>query len=141
MQPKMQLKVKRQLINFVLFLATAGAGVAVGGYLPQLYKEWRGSTHSGDFAVHVDNLPHALTLYGTSTCPHCVAARKYLQQAQVLFNDLLVDESKSAEQSFKQLNQDGVPVLVSKNQLVVGFDQKAYAALLKEHALKLKGMN
>ncbi|GGC78942.1 glutaredoxin domain-containing protein [Undibacterium terreum] len=67
----------------------------------------------------------------THTCPHCKKARDYLEQAGVPYNDQIIDESKSAEESFKTLGEKYVPVLVSSTELVVEFDQKAYANLIQ----------
>jgi glutaredoxin len=70
-----------------------------------------------------------LTLYGTTTCPYCAAARKYLHEAGIPFNDIIIDKSQAATKAFRQLNEKAVPVLVSANRLVVGFDRNAYAEL------------
>jgi glutaredoxin len=126
----MNQKIKKDLLNVILLAGTAAVAVFIGSNLPQLIGQWRGPIRSGDFAVHVEKMPHQITLYGTSTCPHCQTARTYLRDAGIAFNDLIVDQSKSAEASFKQLEQKGVPVLVSSHKMVVGFDAKAYTEVV-----------
>lgn len=116
--------------------ATAAAAATIGSQLPQLYNKWRGPFKNGDFSAHIAKLPHRLTLYGTSTCPHCLSARAYLKQSGIAFNDLVVDQSKFAEAGFRQLNENGVPILVSKHRLVVGFQTQAYDELIKNEVLK-----
>jgi hypothetical protein len=52
-----------------------------------------------------------------------------LQEAKIPFNDLIIDKSKLAAESYKKLQEVGVPVLVSADRLVVGFNPKLYAEL------------
>lgn len=79
--------------------------------------------------MHVAQQPNNLTLYGTTTCPHCVSAREYLREKGIPFNDMIIDKSDTASIAFRQLEEKAVPVLVSVNRLVVGFDRNAYAEL------------
>ena len=123
--------VKSWATNIVLFAVTAGAAVIVGSRLPHWIEDWRGPIRGGDYSLHVDKQPYRLTLYGTSTCPHCAAARDYLRQAGIAFNDVVIDKSKAAEDNFRKLEQNGVPVLVSDKQLVLGFDAKAFNEIIR----------
>lgn len=129
----MKEKVKGLAVNVVLIAVTAAAAVALGSQAPSWYKQWRGPAVSGDFSMHVANQPHKLTLYGTKTCKFCKAARAYLDKAGIPFNDLLVDESKEASKRYSELGQEGVPVLVSGKELVVGFNEKAYNDFVKSN--------
>lgn len=99
---------------------------ALGSQIPSLYNTWRDRERGGDFSRHVSGLPHAITLYGTTTCQYCQAARSYLQQSGISFNDSLVDQSTSARERFALLKESGVPVLVTKDRLIVGFEEDQY---------------
>jgi glutaredoxin len=115
--------------NLTVVLFTALVAILLGLQLPNLVKKWNGPFKMGDFSMHVAQQKNKLTLYGTTSCPHCHSAREYLRQSGIPFNDVVIDQSKSGAEAFKQLKERAVPVLVSANRLVVGFDQKAYAEL------------
>lgn len=123
-------------MNIVLMAVTAAAAVAIGSQLPHLYKKWRGPFKSGDFSAHIAKQPYRLTLYGTTTCPHCESARAYLKKSGVAFNDQVLDTSKEAAANFNMLNEKAVPVLVSKHKLVVGFKALEYDQLIKSEIQK-----
>lgn len=72
-----------------------------------------------------------LTLYGTTTCKYCIAARAHLHKAGVEFQDVLIDKSKDNERQFAALDQKAVPVLVTANEMVVGFDADDFEEIIK----------
>lgn len=115
--------------TIAIILLTASIAIFLGNQLPFFLKKWRGPFKEGDYQAHVARHEAKLTLYGTTTCPHCQSAREYLQKSGIPFNDLVIDRSESAAKSFKQLKESAVPVLVSAKLIVVGFDQKAYSEL------------
>lgn len=131
MQVQIQSKFKQYLKEGTLLLATAALALGLGSQVPHLIEWWQGPFKKGDYAAHVKSLPHRLTLYGTSTCPHCATAREYLKQAGIPFNDLILDQNKTAAETYKQLGEKAVPVLVSENRMLVGFNREAYAELAK----------
>jgi glutaredoxin len=124
-------KPKALLSNIAMIAATAALAAFLGSNLPQLIKQWRGPFTSGDFSSHVANQPYKLTMYGTTSCPHCASARAYLKQAGIAFNDVMIDQSPAARDAYRQLNQGGVPVLVAENKLVVGFSQAVYEQFIR----------
>lgn len=128
----MDLNVKKFTLNALLMVATAAAAVAIGSQLPHLYKKWQGPFKNGDFSAHIKSQNQSLTLYGTTTCPHCEAARAYLKKNAIAYNDQVLDKSKEAEAKFKLLNEKAVPVIVSADKLLVGFNEEEYAQLIKK---------
>jgi glutaredoxin len=122
---------KKQILakNVIVFLFTAALAISLGQQLPWMINRWNGPLKKGDYSIHVAQQKNKLTLYGTTTCPHCASARKYLNDAKIPFNDLVIDQSKPAAELFKKLRETGVPVLVSTDRLVVGFNPKAYSEL------------
>jgi glutaredoxin len=123
------MKQKRVVKDVATIVVTAAFAIALGSQLPKLIALWRGPYKTGDYNAHVANLPYKLTLYGTTTCPHCASARAYLKQAGIAFNDQLIDQSKVAAAAYAKLNEAYVPVLVSKHELIVGFKEREYANL------------
>lgn len=126
--------IKKIAVNSLLITLTIAAAIAVGSQLPNLYQKWHGPARSGDFSAHVSNLPHRITLYGTTTCPYCETARVHLRNAGVPFNDQLVDKSPEVSAMFEKLNENSVPVLVTGSGMIVGFHVKAYDEFLRSHA-------
>ncbi|MES2318541.1 MAG: glutaredoxin family protein [Pseudomonadota bacterium] len=127
----MNAKIKSAIINIALMAITIAAAIAIGSQAPKLYQQWKGHGRTGDFSVHVANQPERLTLYGTTTCQYCAMARAYLKKEGIPFNDRVVDTSKEANALFAQLNEGGVPVLVSEKKLISGFAEKEYGELAK----------
>lgn len=123
---------KQVLLNIVTFAGTALVAIAIGLQLPALFKKTPDPIKKGDFSVHVSDQKHPLTLYGTTTCKYCTAARDYLKQAGVPFNDRLIDRSADASAQYDKLKETGVPVLVSKDRLIVGFDKEFYYKILQQ---------
>lgn len=70
-------------------------------------------------------------VFSTPTCPYCQAAKKYLQQHGVPFEDEDVTRNIFAAQYMVQrTGQQGVPVIQVGNEIVVGFDRARLDALL-----------
>lgn len=118
----------RDGISLVMIIVLA---VLLGTQMPIWYKQFKGPFKKGDYANHISGQPYALTLYGTTTCPHCKTAREFLKQEGIQFNDQLIDQSQVAKAQFKSLGEDGVPVLVSSDRLLSGFNLEAYRKLVE----------
>ncbi|HOC20856.1 MAG: glutaredoxin family protein [Chloroflexi bacterium] len=70
-------------------------------------------------------------VFSTPTCPYCQAAKRYLQQRGVPFEDEDVSQNMIAAQYMVQRSgQQGVPVIQVGNEVVVGFDRARLDALL-----------
>src|SRR5438445_345132 len=117
----MRQQIKKWGLNIILAGATAVLALAIGSQLPTWMKEVRGPYRSGDYREHLAQLPHKLSLYGTTTCPHCAKARDYLKQAGIPFNDQIVDQSKkkAAAAAFKQLDEKDVPRPVPEKKMIL----------------------
>jgi glutaredoxin 3 len=127
----MNAKLKSYLKDAALLTITVVIALVLGSQAPKWYKAWKGPFKRGEYAEHVKSMPYKLTLYGTSTCPHCEAARNYLKQAGIPFNDMNLDKSPVANEAFKKLGEQAVPVLVNENMMLVGFQQEAYVEMAK----------
>ena len=122
-------KLKIWLRDGVMLLAIIAGGIWLGGQIPKWHSQFKGPFKNGDYSQHVKSPAYALTLYGTSTCPHCKTAREFLTEAGIPFNDLVVDKSKVANEAFKTLNEKAVPVFLNGKSLVIGFNKEAYLQL------------
>ncbi len=71
-------------------------------------------------------------VYSTPTCPYCHAAKDFLKENKIAFNDVDVSkDQKAAEEMVVKSGQMGVPVLEIGGQIIVGFDKEAIKKALK----------
>ncbi len=69
-----------------------------------------------------------IKIYALSTCPHCKAAKKFLKDHNLEFENIEVGNNKEAiKEMYKKSRQYGVPVIeIRKNHgvhIIVGFDE------------------
>ena len=67
-----------------------------------------------------------VTVYSTLTCPHCVRAKKFLDDHGIAYAnyDVGADQAK-ADEMVKKSGQMGVPVLDIDGKIIVGFNRDA----------------
>jgi len=107
---------------------SAGALAGYGG--SALLHWWRtpAPLAQGDYSSLLRRAEAPTVLFSLSTCPYCKQARAWLVAHQVPFEELLVDQDTSAKRLFDELNEPGLPVWITEERLVRGFDSDAYAA-------------
>lgn len=71
-----------------------------------------------------------VTVYTSNTCPYCVAAKDFLTENNVEFEEKNVTESLDCREELLSKGYRGVPVLVIGDEEIVGFDQKRISELL-----------
>jgi len=73
-----------------------------------------------------------IIVYSTSTCPHCIQAKKFLDDSGIQYEnfDVSVDSSK-IDEMVKKSGQMGVPVIDIEGEIVVGFDKTKILKLLE----------
>ena len=125
----MNVKPKKLIVEISLMALTVVAAMTLGTHVPGWYEKWKGNNRNGEFSQHVAGRPAPLTLYGTKTCPACIKARAYLRDAGVSFNDRVLEDSESAKQDFQKLGISSVPVLLSDDTLIIGFNKEQYSSL------------
>lgn len=65
-----------------------------------------------------------VTIYTTPTCAFCHAAKEWLEQKQIDFEEIDVSQNQgAAEEMVQRTDQMGVPVIFVGDQYVIGFDQ------------------
>lgn len=71
-------------------------------------------------------------VYSTDTCMWCTKVKQYLNQLNVDFEDLNVDENINyQEEMIKKSHQSGVPVLDINGTIIIGFNKEAIDNALK----------
>lgn len=72
----------------------------------------------------------SVTVYSTPTCPWCDRARDYLRSRNVPFRDVDVSADMNAAREMVQVSgQQGVPVIATDQEVIVGFDQLRLARI------------
>jgi glutaredoxin-like YruB-family protein len=74
-----------------------------------------------------------VTVYSTPTCPWCDRAKSYLKENNVPFveKDVSIDRAAAMEM-VRRSGQQGVPVITTNAEVIVGFDQVRLAKIAKE---------
>ena len=72
-------------------------------------------------------------VYSTNTCPWCVRVKQYLSSKNVPFVEKKVDEDHGAMlEMTRRTGQQGVPVILVNDEVVVGFDRPRLDLLLSD---------
>lgn len=65
-----------------------------------------------------------VTVYTSNTCPHCKAAKNYLKENNIDFEEKNVDEDRSAIDYLVEKGYRGVPVINIDGEDLVGFNKE-----------------
>jgi glutaredoxin len=90
-----------------------------------------------DAGAHPNGTP-VVTIYGTSWCGACRAARQYLTERKIPFADKDIENDPAAAQELRDkaskmgIPTDRVPVIDVRGRLLLGFDRGRIEALLGE---------
>lgn len=78
-----------------------------------------------------------VTVYGTTWCAFCKAAKNYLDSKHVAYTDINIEQDQQAtELIVEKTKQMGVPVIQIGDKFIVGFNkQELETTLLKEGLL------
>lgn len=70
-------------------------------------------------------------VYSTHTCPWCAKAAEYLKKKGIPFDHVYIEDTLGAHKEMLRLSgQEGVPVIVIGDEVIVGFDREAIDAAL-----------
>ncbi|PMC81572.1 glutaredoxin family protein [Anaerococcus hydrogenalis] len=65
-----------------------------------------------------------VTVYTSNTCPHCKAAKNYLRENNIDFEEKNVDQDRSAIDYLVEKGHRGVPVINIEGEDIVGFNKE-----------------
>lgn len=71
-----------------------------------------------------------VVVFTSETCPYCVAAKDFLKENNVDFEEKNVTHSEEARNELISKGYRGVPVILVGEEEVVGFDKNRLSALL-----------
>ncbi|MCC6792248.1 MAG: PDZ domain-containing protein [Thermomicrobiales bacterium] len=73
-----------------------------------------------------------VTVYTTKTCPWCDRAKEYLRANNVTFDEKDVSSDRAAAmEMIRRSGQQGVPVITTEDEVILGFDQVRLARLVE----------
>lgn len=73
-----------------------------------------------------------IKVYSTPACPHCIRAKQFLRDNNIVFEDIDVSsDTKKAQEMMDISGQMGVPVLYIDGKIIVGFDRDRIKELLQ----------
>jgi glutaredoxin 3 len=76
-----------------------------------------------------------VTVYSTKTCPWCDRAKEYLRANNVPYVDKdVASDYEAAMEMIKRSGQQGVPVITTEDEVILGFDQARLARLAEKFA-------
>ena len=74
-----------------------------------------------------------VTIYTSSTCPHCISAKKYLDDRDIEYTEKNVSTDQTAQLELQKLGVMGVPSFNINGEIIVGLDRlKIEKALLNK---------
>ncbi len=71
-----------------------------------------------------------VVMYSTSWCRYCAQARAYFAAKRVRYQEYDVEKSVEAHAEFKRLGGKGVPLIVHGGQVMSGFSERSFEALV-----------
>lgn len=72
-----------------------------------------------------------IRIYSTPTCPYCIRAKQFLNENNIVFEDIDVSsDHAAAEEMVRKSGLMGVPVLDIEGEIIVGFDKERIKQVL-----------
>ncbi|OPY58770.1 MAG: Glutaredoxin-3 [Pelotomaculum sp. PtaU1.Bin035] len=74
-----------------------------------------------------------VTVYTTSTCPHCSHVKEFLSQKGVRFKEFNVaDDERARDEMVRKTGRMAVPTIIVDGHVVVGFNRSELEKLLMQ---------
>lgn len=93
---------------------------------------WRGHVADQDGALLVQRVkPGDIRMISSETCPYCLAARRWMKQEGIPFEECLIERDAQCLADYQALGGLGTPTLLVRGQPVIGFDRARLLDILK----------
>ncbi len=70
--------------------------------------------------------PKKVLMYSTSWCGYCKKARKYFRHNTIPYVEYDIERDMRANQRYKKLGGNGVPLILYENKRMTGFNQEQF---------------
>lgn len=77
-------------------------------------------------------MSEAIKLYGSSGCPTCMGAKKYLEQRGVPFEYIDVRQNPEGMKALEDMGMTVIPVVTGGDWIIPGFSPKGIDKLIQE---------
>lgn len=74
--------------------------------------------------------PGKVILYATEWCGYCAKTRQFMDRANIPYVEYDIEKSSEGKRQYDALGARGVPVLLVKGEVVVGYDPRRIVAIL-----------
>lgn len=71
-----------------------------------------------------------VTIYTSSSCSHCVTAKKYFSSKGINYTEKNVSHDKNAKKELMAMGYRSVPIIVINGTKVVGFNKRKIEKLI-----------
>ena len=93
---------------------------------------WRGHVADRDGELLVQRAkPGDIRMISSETCPYCLAARRWMTQEGIPFQECFIERDSTCLADYQALGAVGTPTLVVRGQRVIGFDRARLLEILK----------
>ena len=93
---------------------------------------WRGHVADRDGELLVQRVkPGDIRMISSETCPYCLAARRWMTQQGIPFQECFIEREEKCLADYQALGAVGTPTLVVRGQRVIGFDRERLLEILK----------
>lgn len=126
---------KTAAINVVVIALAIAIGMPLGSILIKQFRP--ASAPPGPIALADDkanlvfkNTSTDLVLFATTTCGFCKAGIELLDKSGANYKVYYIDKDVHAEKIYEALKTEGVPVLLSKQQYIIGFKKEVWTRFI-----------
>lgn len=93
---------------------------------------WRGHVAAEDGQRLAQRVrPGDIRMISSETCPYCRAARQWMTQQGVPFEECFIERDARCLADYQALGAVGTPTLVVRGQRVIGFDRARLLEILE----------
>ncbi|MBC3833149.1 glutaredoxin family protein [Undibacterium amnicola] len=126
-------------INIAAVALAIAIGIPLGGSLLKQFELTTSTSPpiptpiSPDVANRLfQNVAQDVIVFGDTTCEFCKKGLSVLDNLGINYKIYYIDQDAEAKRIFKTLNAEGVPVLISRSQIFIGFKQDVWEKFVQK---------
>lgn len=109
-------------------------GLILVGLIALVSVAWEGHRQWADqrLAEHIATVakPGDIRMLSSETCGFCTRARQWLTQHRIPFQECFIERDAACAADFRALRAPGTPVMIVRQQMLVGFQPERVAQAL-----------
>ncbi|NMH66470.1 glutaredoxin family protein [Shewanella salipaludis] len=88
---------------------------------------------SGDYRQFFPHEQSRIIAYTKESCPYCVLLKDYFNKNNIAYVERDIEKDSDAEAEYQQLGGYGTPLVLFRDNLIVGFRRELIAAEIAKH--------